>query len=221
MDSRELGRRVGLHPNTVRFHVEHLTQARLVRAVTAPASGRGRPRVLFEAVEDAESGSEDGYRLLARILAGYLASTHDPRGVAEEVGRAWGGYLTERPAPFAGVSADEATKRIVRLFTELGFMPEAVAEGGRRRILLHRCPFREVARANPEVVCSVHLGMLRGALAELGAPVEALSLEPMVQPTLCIAHLRQITSPTGGRLPGARARGRPGAAHHDPAGPRQ
>jgi predicted ArsR family transcriptional regulator len=192
MDSRELGRRVGLHPNTVRFHVEQLADAGLVRAVAGPATGRGRPRVLYEAVEDAEPGSADGYRLLAQMLAGYLASADDPRHVAEEVGRAWGGYLTERPAPFTGLTAEEATERVVRLFSELGFMPENEAEGGHRRILLHRCPFREVARANPEVVCSIHLGMLRGALAELGAPLEATSLEPMVRPTLCIAHLRHV-----------------------------
>lgn len=198
-DSRELGRRVGLHPNTVRFHVEHLAEAGLVRAVTGPAAGPGRPRVLYEAVEDVDPGSGDGYRLLARILAGYLASIDDPRRVAEEIGREWGGYLTERPAPFAGLSAEDAVERVTRLFTELGFMPEAVVEDGRRRILLHRCPFREVAREKPEVVCSVHLGMLRGALAELGAPLEATDLEPMVQPTLCIAHLNEIPSRKGGR----------------------
>jgi predicted ArsR family transcriptional regulator len=204
MDSRELGRRVGLHPNTVRFHVEQLADAGLVRAVAGPATGRGRPRVLYEAVEDAEPGTADGYRLLAQMLAGYLASTNDPRRVAEEVGRAWGGYLTERPAPFTGLSAEEATQRVVRLFTELGFMPESVTEGGEPRILLHRCPFREVARANPEVVCSVHLGMLRGALAELGAPVEAANLEPMVQPTLCVAHLSGV-GPVGRAIrPGSR-----------------
>lgn len=212
MDSRELGRRVGLHPNTIRFHVEHLSDAGLVRAVTGPATGRGRPRVLYEAVEGAEPGSEDGYRLLAQILASYVASTDDPQAVAEHVGRAWGGYLTERPAPFTGLSAEEATERVARLFTELGFMPETVAEGGRRRILLHRCPFREVARANSEVVCSVHLGMLRGALAELGAPLEATSLEPMVQPTLCIAHLREIAGRTRGDVRRARGSSRPGPA---------
>ena len=40
LDSRELGRRVGIHPNTVRSHIEQLIQVRLVRTSTAPA-GRG------------------------------------------------------------------------------------------------------------------------------------------------------------------------------------
>jgi predicted ArsR family transcriptional regulator len=101
LDSRELGSLVGLHPNTVRSHVDQLIEAGLVRAVTAPAAGRGRPRVLYEAIVDAP-GHESGYRLLAQILAGYLATTDQPQAVAESAGRAWGSYLTEKPQPFSG-----------------------------------------------------------------------------------------------------------------------
>jgi predicted ArsR family transcriptional regulator len=190
LDSRELGRRIGLHSNTVRSHIDQLMQAQLVRAVTARSSGRGRPRVLYEAVADAPAGNEGGYQLLAQILASYLASTAHPEVAAESAGRAWGGYLTEKPPPFAGVSAGEATQKVIDLFRELGFMPEAVEESGDHRILLHRCPFREVAESNQQVVCAVHLGLLKGALAELGAPLEATRLEPFVQPSLCVAHLR-------------------------------
>ena len=191
LDSRELGRLVGLHPNTVRSHVDQLMEAGLVRAVSAPASGRGRPRVLYEAIVDSTSVQQGGYRLLAQILASYLATTDQPQAVAESAGHAWGIYLTEKPRPFNGISADEATRKVVELFDELGFMPEAVKESGERKILLHRCPFREVAESNQKVVCAVHLGMLKGALAEMGAPMQATRLEPFVEPTLCIAHLRE------------------------------
>ena len=191
LDSRELGRRVGLHPNTVRSHVEQLIEAGLVKTVIAAPSGRGRPRVLYEADPDSAPAQHGGYRLLAQILASYLASTDRPQAVAESAGRAWGSYLTERPPPFTGVSADEATARVVALFAELGFMPEAVADGAERKILLHRCPFRAVAESNQQVVCAVHLGMLKGALAEMGAPLEATGLDPFVEPALCVAHLRR------------------------------
>ncbi|HEY8951402.1 MAG TPA: hypothetical protein VIP78_02435, partial [Candidatus Dormibacteraeota bacterium] len=72
-------------------------------------------------------------------------------------------------------------------------------------ILLHRCPFREVAESNQQVVCAVHLGMLKGALTEMGAPLEATRLDPFVEPTLCVAHLgrgrrRRRTSPLPSRL---------------------
>lgn len=189
LDSRQLGRLLGLHPNTIRSHVEQLIEAGLVRETLAPAAGRGRPRVLYEAVIDLVTPNESGYRLLAQILAGYLATIEQPQVVAESAGQAWGRFLTERPQPFVKVSAEEATEKVVRLFSELGFMPEAVE----RKILLHRCPFRQVAESNQKVVCSVHLGMLRGTLAEMGAPLEATKLEPFVEPTLCVAHLRERT----------------------------
>jgi predicted ArsR family transcriptional regulator len=32
-------------------------------------------------------------------------------------------------------------------------------------MLACRCPFREIAEARPDVVCSIHLGLMRGALA--------------------------------------------------------
>src|SRR5450759_1851937 len=119
LDSRELGRLVGLHPNTVRWHVDQLIEAGLVRAVSTPASGRGRPRVLYEAIVDAPV-HESGYRLLAQILASYLATTDQPQAGAESAGRAWGSYLTEKPQPFTDISDDEATYKVVDIFKERG-----------------------------------------------------------------------------------------------------
>jgi hypothetical protein len=34
----------------------------------------------------------------------------------------------------------------------------------------------------------VHLGLIRGALAEMGAPVEGTRLDRFVEPSLCVAH---------------------------------
>ena len=77
---------------------------------------------------------------------------------------------------------------VVELLDAAGFAPEApVADG--RPIRLHHCPFGTLARDHGEVVCGVHLGLMRGALRELGAPFDALRLEPFVEPSLCLAHL--------------------------------
>ncbi|MFL6055090.1 MAG: hypothetical protein ACJ72W_19585 [Actinoallomurus sp.] len=50
------------------------------------------------------------------------------------------------------------------MFAEMGFDPEP-APGG--RVLLHDCPFRDTARAHPEVVCAAHQGLLTELLARL------------------------------------------------------
>ncbi len=203
MDVRELATSLGLHTNTIRSHLDVLSEADLVRTRSAPQEGPGRPRVIYD-LERELPEERGGYKLLARILASYLsASAPDPGAAAEEAGRAWGRYLSGLPQPFVRVGSEEAIKRVVALFTELGFQPEAAGEGDERRILLHRCPFREAATANPEVVCALHLGLLRGALGELGAPVEATRLDPLVEPSLCIAHLRTPESSEWRRPPGS------------------
>gem|GEM_PF-2710603 len=48
------------------------------------------------------------------------------------------------------------------------------------------------------MVCGAHLGIIQGALAELGAPVNATRLFPFVEPGLCIATL---TRPAGSNEP--------------------
>ena len=79
----------------------------------------------------------------------------------------------------------DAADQVVRLLDEHGFEPER--ENG--DVLMHRCPFRDLAEQHGNVVCSVHLGLIRGALAEIGAPVTATRLEPFVEPSLCRARL--------------------------------
>jgi predicted ArsR family transcriptional regulator len=87
------------------------------------------------------------------------------------------------------ISEADAVSTVVRMLTNIGFAPELSAD--RRAISLHRCPFRELAEKHPDVVCGAHLGMIQGALAELGAPVRATNLLPFVQPELCIITLGQ------------------------------
>ena len=198
MDAREVAEEVGLHHNTVRAHLDVLVDVELVEKNPEERDTPGRPRMVYQAVpEEIPIGRRGEYRLLAEILASYLRSiVPNPAAAAEEAGRAWGGYLTERPPPFQKVTAPEAIGRIAKMFIDLGFEPEIREENDRKMILLHRCPFRDVAHSNPEVVCSVHLGLLRGLLEQVGAPVWVTDVQPFVKPSLCLVHL-------GERKPGA------------------
>jgi predicted ArsR family transcriptional regulator len=137
----------------------------------------------------ARSGKRS-YRLLAEILTSYVAAeTAQPARVAAQAGRAWGRYLADRPPPFRRINADVATEQLVNTLDEIGFAPEAVTTGRQRQILLHHCPFRETAEEHREVVCSIHLGLMQGVLAELDAPIDAERLDPFVEPNLCVTHL--------------------------------
>jgi predicted ArsR family transcriptional regulator len=83
----------------------------------------------------------------------------------------------------------EALERVTGMLAELGFDPELVIADERAQVLLRRCPFADLAVRHGEVVCAAHLGIIRGALAELGADV-ATDLRPFVEPRLCVAEIR-------------------------------
>lgn len=186
----EVAKRVGLHANTARFHLDALAEANVIERSTEERGQPGRPRTLYTARPDAARAGKRSYRLLAEILTSYLAAeTTNPARAAREAGHAWGRYLADRPTPFRRVDADTATEQLVDTLDEIGFAPEAVTTGRKRQILLHHCPFRETAEEHREVVCSIHLGLMQGTLAAIDAPIDAERLEPFVEPDLCVADL--------------------------------
>jgi predicted ArsR family transcriptional regulator len=190
LDVAQVAGQSALHPNTVRFHLRVLVDAGLACCRTDPRGSSGRPRLVYTAATEGSGSQPDGFHLLADILASYLAASSTiPTGLAEEAGRAFARRHRRPPQPFARISTDEAVRQVAGMFAELGFQPELEGGGSVRRILLHACPFRAVAQEHPDVVCAVHLGLLRGTLVELGAPATASSLRPFVEPHLCEAHI--------------------------------
>jgi predicted ArsR family transcriptional regulator len=189
LDTRELARRVGLHANTVRVHLSVLADAGLVETEKQPPRGRGRPRLAHRAVGDAPGEDGRRYRLLAEILTTLVArSDNESTGRLEEIGEAWGRHLVDSPPPGDRLTDAEALERLLSLLDDLGFRPE-LETGRPRRILMRPCPFLELARRHGEVVCPIHLGLMRGALRELGASTRATKLEPFVRDDLCVARL--------------------------------
>ena len=193
MEIRELADAVGLHPNSVREQLARLADAGLVATEAAPPSGRGRPRLRYGARP--EGDKQAPYRALAGVLAEELGRMADPATRAAEAGERWGRALI---GP-AGIVMDEvaAVGRLVGLLSDAGFEPEGpdLPSGP---IRLRRCPFEPLARDHRGVVCGIHLGLIRGALREMGAPLEAVAVEPFVQPDLCLAHLRRRDEAQGG-----------------------
>jgi predicted ArsR family transcriptional regulator len=183
---RELADIVGLHPNSVREQLARLADAGLVSTAAAPAAGRGRPRLRYVARPEADEQAP--YQALAGVLAGELERIADPASRAIEAGERWGRALVE---PAESITDENtAVGRLVGLLADAGFEPESPdLPGG--PIRLRRCPFEPLARDHRGVVCGVHLGLMRGALRQMGAPLDPVALEPYAQPDLCLAHLRR------------------------------
>jgi predicted ArsR family transcriptional regulator len=194
---REVAQRMGLHPNTARFHLEGLVEAGLATRETEDRETPGRPRISYRVAAAGPAGRRR-YRLLAEMLTSLIAGTMaEPGEAAETAGREWGAYLTEQPPPYQKPAAGQAVAKLATIMEELGFSPQAEAGDGTGQYLLRlrQCPFREVAQHHQGVICSLHLGLMRGALARMRAPVTADQLDPFVEPSLCVARLAAPTAP--------------------------
>ncbi len=194
LDAGELGRRLGLHENTIRWHLGILGEAALVGSHPAATGRPGRPKMLYVLRAGADEIEGRGsHRLLATILTGALAELPGGEQRAEEAGRAWGRYLVRRPSPLERVTRDRAVSEITRLLNEEGFA--ARAEG--TDIHMRRCPFHDLAETNPAIVCRVHQGIVSGALEELDSDLDIEGLDVFVRPDLCVARLRPRRASTG------------------------
>jgi predicted ArsR family transcriptional regulator len=197
----ELAEQLGIHPNTVRFHLDALVTQGLVDRNLEEPSGRGRPRTVYTPHPGMDRGGQRQYQLLAKILLGQLSTSPDAGDAAEAAGRNWGGYLVEHIPPSHQPGAAEATQRLTAMMADLGFAPEPDGDAA-ERIRLRHCPFLELAEEYSSTLCPLHLGLMQGALTEIRAPITATSLEPFAEPDACIVHI----SPTRGAGVGARPR---------------
>jgi predicted ArsR family transcriptional regulator len=172
-----LGAGTGLHVNTLREHLEALVEAGLVRRRRADPHGRGRPAWLYAATR-AGTGTVPEYAGLAAALAEVITRTSErPWDDAVQAGTGWGRSLT-RPA---ALSEQDAREEVVALLEDLRFAPEPQEH----EVRLTRCPLLDAAKRFPDVVCGVHLGIVRGALEQLGADPSGTTLQPFAEPGAC------------------------------------
>ncbi|MEU0597871.1 helix-turn-helix domain-containing protein [Streptomyces sp. NPDC006393] len=197
---REVAEQTGLHPNTARFHLDTLVKEGLAERRTEGRGRPGRPRTVYHAAPSHVPAGRRSYQLLAQMLTGLITQAlPQPAQAAVDAGEAWGRYLVDTPSPAQRIDMDEAVRRLTRVLADVGFSPGPVQDRPDRVVPLRHCPFREVAEEHREVVCSLHLGLMRGALKEVRAPIGVERLEPFVEPSLCLAHLTPVGEDRPGR----------------------
>jgi predicted ArsR family transcriptional regulator len=181
---------VGVHANTARFHLESLVDAGMATRQAEPSAQPGRRRILYIGTLPNQTHERaQGYRLLAEILTGTIAQRFPEAGERMyEVGFQWGSYLTSRPSPFETLDEEEIDQRVMDKLDALWFAPE-LRHTPRTHLVFHNCPFVDSARANPDVVCRLHGGMVNGALAELRSAQRVVELVPLVEPHQCCAWM--------------------------------
>ena len=162
----EIAETLGLHPNTVRPHLDRMRDVGLL-AVTVEGRGNvGRPQHRYALAPDAPSlGLEPpAFRMLAAMLTEVAAVAQLPPDSVAAAGYGVGAAAAEaRDA--------KATSCIAALTAELeslGFDPAVGEDANVATIAFTHCPFRELAEAHPEIVCHLHRGLVEGFVQRTG-----------------------------------------------------
>jgi predicted ArsR family transcriptional regulator len=160
----DIAETLGLHPNTVRPHLERMRDVGLLDVETDNRGSVGRPQHRYSLAADAPSlGLEPpAFPLLARLLARVAAQAgvapDEAAGAAAEQGRT----LASRPLRPGCVEA------LTDALAELGFDPAVASDGELVTIAFTHCPYRELAEAHPELVCHLHRGLIEGFVEQIG-----------------------------------------------------
>lgn len=160
---------LGLHPNTVRPHLERMRDVGLLEVRVDARTTRGRPQHLYALAPQAPSlGLEPPvFPTLARMLLRLAETAGLDAEDATEAGRDQGRIESTR----TDVAGD--VERVVDHLERFGFDPEIVSEDESDdfTVCFTHCPFAELARTNPDVICSLHRGLLEGFVADSSVTV--------------------------------------------------
>lgn len=209
MTASELAEELGLHVTTVRFHLDQLVAADLLSTRSLRGPGAGRPRKIYlvnsgslSDVQGLSGRQAHAFEMLAGLLARNWVASDGRELSAEDAGRSWARErLEQAKTPPPASTPGQWLQKIgtaVDVLAEWGYTAEVHTSrtGRQASIRLVDCPFLDLARDRPDVVCAVHRGLLDGALTALGERTD-VSLEPFVAPRECLAHLtRQPFTPS-------------------------
>ncbi|MEH1017323.1 helix-turn-helix domain-containing protein [Micromonospora sp. CPCC 206060] len=182
----EVAAHTGQHLSTTRAHLDRLTEAGLLVKARASGGLPGRPAWRYRA--SAADPAPAAYRALAAALLTHLSRIGGNVGAAAaQVGQGWGRQLAA-----ASPRRDDPVDAVMTVLDGLGFSPRRKpAEDGGAGAELHllTCPFLELVGQNPDAMCGLHLGVVRGILQHDGAADEPVVLEPFGAPAACVVRL--------------------------------
>ncbi|GAB2660354.1 helix-turn-helix transcriptional regulator [Kribbella swartbergensis] len=161
---------VGIPRTTAAFHLEKLTEEGLLATCYERRSGRsgpgaGRPAKLYHR-SDREieiTLPERQYAVAARLLAAAVADAEASGGSAREAANRRAREYGESLGTTAGATS------LTEILAAHGFEPRPDQDG----IALANCPFQQVARDQPQLVCGMNLHLLAGLVSTLEIPYEA------------------------------------------------
>lgn len=164
LSTADVAESLGLHPNTVRPHLERMRDVALLDVRTDVRGGVGRPQHLYSLAADAPSlGLEPPtFPVLARMLLTMASAAGLSGEDAAEAGRVQG-----RADAAAHADAPSCLQALVEQLDHLGFDPavDGSPDGDTAVIAFTHCPFQDLADAHPALVCGLHRGLVEGLVS--------------------------------------------------------
>jgi len=195
---------VGISRKLAAFHLDKLTAAGLLEATAPdPASrrpGPGRAPKAYRpaATELAISIPQRRYESLGEVLAQAIVADGPASGArlaAQRLARERGQVLGERVRAerrLGRLGPERALTVAGELLAACGYAPAHA----RLQLVLRNCPFQQLARRAPELVCGLNQEFLAGLLAGLRSRRVDAVLQPdaAADPTRCCVVLQEATS---------------------------
>ncbi len=185
----EIAETLGLHPNTVRPHLDRMREVGLLDVTTDARGEVGRPQHRYSLTPDAPSlGLEPPTMpMLARMVLAMArrigASSADAVAVGEAEGAIRAARYDDAPSALEALVADLDRLGFDPLVTDAsGRVGDGAGEPGAdidslddvddgpvtAVVSFTNCPFADLARDHPDLVCALHRGLVAGFVAHMG-----------------------------------------------------
>jgi predicted ArsR family transcriptional regulator len=189
----EIAETLGLHPNTVRPHLERMREVGLLDVETDARGAVGRPQHRYSVAADAPTlGLEPAtFPVLSRMLVQLAATAGLGTGEAVEAGREQGGLDAQHALVPRNGDRHVCLRALVARLDALGFDPAVADDDGQATVAFTHCPFRELAERHPDVVCGLHRGLVEGFVDAVGG-ARVDTFHPLTDRTPCQVELELL-----------------------------
>jgi predicted ArsR family transcriptional regulator len=185
LSTSDIGDVLGLHVNTVRPHLERMREVGLLDVASYSRGEVGRPQNRYSLAADAPSlGLEPSP--MPTLAAALLSAAHSAGLTSDEMADAGRDLGRDQGAQWSDDTT--ALDALIGEQARLGFDPEVVDLEGGAVMAFANCPFRSLAEQHPDLICSLHCGMVEGLVDEMGG-VEVAHFHSLVDRTPCQVEL--------------------------------
>ena len=178
-----------IHPNVARLHLSKLEDVKMIISESKKTGKGGRPSRLYRLSDEViqlHFPFRD-YQLLARISLQALSSLGKQGQEALTLaGKAFGQELIQQKLQFTSTLIDRLSfQDKIDILNDAaktsGFSPEfhATEEDGKIILQVFNCPFKELAIADPDIICTMHNAFLLGMFESVFEDVEIKEFENM------------------------------------------